>query len=63
MDSTLRRMRHFMENRVGKKNEIEWQELAVKNLDRFFFFCKGAGSGFYLKSSKCLDRFHHDEKQ
>ncbi|KAG1156013.1 hypothetical protein G6F37_008000 [Rhizopus arrhizus] len=34
-DLILRQMRSFMDNRVGKKNEIEWQEFVVKNFDTF----------------------------
>ena len=34
-DLILRQIRSFMDNRVGKKNEIEWQEFVVKNFDTF----------------------------
>ncbi|KAG1465822.1 hypothetical protein G6F46_003430 [Rhizopus delemar] len=34
-DLILRQMRSFMDNHVGKKNEIEWQEFVVKNFDTF----------------------------
>ncbi|KAG1198606.1 hypothetical protein G6F35_012617 [Rhizopus arrhizus] len=34
-DLILRQMRSFMDNRVGKKNEIEWQEFVVKKFDTF----------------------------
>ncbi|KAG1536768.1 hypothetical protein G6F51_010777 [Rhizopus arrhizus] len=34
-DFILQQMRSFMDNRVGKKNEIEWQEFVVKNFDTF----------------------------
>ncbi|KAG1546251.1 hypothetical protein G6F49_010554 [Rhizopus delemar] len=32
-DLILQQMRSFMDNRVGKKNEIEWQEFVVKKFD------------------------------
>ncbi|KAG1039467.1 hypothetical protein G6F43_012497 [Rhizopus delemar] len=34
-DFILQQMRSFMDNRVGKKNEMEWQEFFVKNFDTF----------------------------
>lgn len=34
-DFILGRMRLFMTNRVGKKNEIEWQDFVVQNFDEF----------------------------
>ncbi|KAG1578422.1 hypothetical protein G6F47_012897 [Rhizopus delemar] len=34
-DLVLQQMRSFMDNRVGKKNEIEWQGLVVKKFDAF----------------------------
>ncbi|EIE83261.1 hypothetical protein RO3G_07966 [Rhizopus delemar RA 99-880] len=34
-DLILRQMRSFMDNRVGKKNEIAWQEFVVKKFDTF----------------------------
>jgi hypothetical protein len=34
-DLVLKQMRAFMTNRVGKKNEIEWQDFVVSNFDHF----------------------------
>ncbi|CAO3607904.1 unnamed protein product [Mucor hiemalis] len=35
LDIAVKRMRHFITNRVGKKNEVEWQELVIKLFDTF----------------------------